>query len=193
MTTISLSAFCKAHNLPKSSVYKFLKGEQFETAEGLTPDAIAAALAHFCPEPEPQEEPQATEPVVTVLGTVEATLEAPTFNSSVALARLRGGDGAIAAYADPMAAINQALQLFDAAESAMAQDLAQRQSLLSQTQAAARQIAQRAAALQQRETEYRIKSELLGVIQAQEQATLGELLGKAATFTAQSTTAGEEG
>ncbi len=189
----SLHSFCKDHNLAKSTVHRWLTAEGFTTADGLSPDAIAAALAHFCPEPEPQEEPQVTEPVVTVLGTVEATLEAPTFNSSVALARLRGGDGAIAAYADPMAAINQALQLFDAAESAMAQDLAQRQSLLSQTQAAARQIAQRAAALQQRETEYRIKSELLGVIQAQEQATLGELLGKAATFTAQSTTAGEEG
>jgi hypothetical protein len=189
----SLHSFCKDHNLAKSTVHRWLKDNGFDTTEGLTPAAIAAITDHFCPEPEPQEEPQATEPEVTVLGTVEATLEAPTFNSSVALARLRGGDGAIAAYADPMAAINQALQLFDAAESAMAQDLAQRQSLLSQTQAAARQIAQRAAALQQRETEYRIKSELLGVIQAQEQANLGELLGKAATFTAQPTTAGEEG
>jgi multidrug efflux pump subunit AcrA (membrane-fusion protein) len=183
MTTISLSAFCKAHNLPKSSVYKFLKGEQFETTDGLSPEAITAALAHFAPEPEAQEEPQATEPVVTVLGTVEATLEAPTFSSSVALARLRGGDGAIAAYADPMAAIDQALQLFDAAESAMAQDLAARQALLQQTQSAARQMAQRAAALQAQQTEYRIKSELLGVIQSQEQANLGELLSKAASLT----------
>jgi multidrug efflux pump subunit AcrA (membrane-fusion protein) len=183
MTTISLSAFCKAHNLPKSSVYKFLKGEQFETTDGLSPEAITAALAHFAPEPEAQEEPQATEPVVTVLGTVIPTLEAPSFNSSVALARLRGGDGAIAAYADPMAAIDQALQLFDAAESAMAADLAQRQALLQQTQNAARQMAQRAAALQAQQTEYRIKSELLGVIQSQEQANLGELLGKAQALT----------
>jgi hypothetical protein len=183
MTTISLSAFCKAHNLPKSSVYKFLKGEQFDTADGLSPEAITAALAHFCPEPEAQPEAQADEPVVTVLGTVEATLEAPTFNSSVALARLRGGDGAIAAYADPMAAINQALEIFDAAEAAMAQDLAARQALLQQTQNASRQMAQRAAALAAQQTEYKIKSELLGVIQAQEQANLGELLSKAASLT----------
>jgi hypothetical protein len=82
-----------------------------------------------------------------------------------------------------MAAINQALEIFDAAESAMAQDLAQRQALLQQTQSAARQMAQRAAALQAQQTEYRIKSELLGVIQSQEQANLGELLSKAASLT----------
>jgi multidrug efflux pump subunit AcrA (membrane-fusion protein) len=183
MTTISLSAFCKAHNLPKSSVYKFLKGEQFDTADGLSPEAITAALAHFCPEPEAQPEAQADEPVVTVLGTVEATLEAPTFNSSVALARLRGGDGAIAAYADPMAAINQALEIFDAAEAAMAQDLAARQALLQQTQNASRQMAARAAALQAQQAEYKIKSDVMALLQGQEQAALGELLGKAQALT----------
>ncbi len=188
----SLHSFCKDHNLAKSTVHRWLTAEGYTTADGLSPDAIAAALAHFRPEPEPQEEPQATEPVVTVLGTVEATLEAPRFNSSVALARLRGGDGAIAAYADPMAAINQALQLFDAAESAMAQDLAQRQSLLSQTQAAARQMAAKAAQLQAQQAEYKIKSDLMAMLQSQETATLGELLGKAAAFTAQPA-AGEEG
>jgi multidrug efflux pump subunit AcrA (membrane-fusion protein) len=183
MPTISLSAFCKAHNLPKSSVYKFLKDKQFETTDGLTPDAQAAILAQFCPEPEAQEEPQATEPVVTVLGAVTPTLEAPSFNSSVALARLRGGDGAIAAYADPMAAIDQALQLFDAAESAMAQDLAARQALLQQTQNASRQMAARAAALQAQQAEYRIKSDVMALLQGQEQAALGELLGKAQALT----------
>ncbi len=190
----SLHSFCKDHNLAKSTVHRWLTAEGYTTADGLSPDAIAAALAHFCPAPEPQAtEPEVLEPEITVLGTVTPTLEAPTFNSSVALARLRGGDGAIAAYADPMAAINQALQLFDAAESAMAQDLAQRQSLLSQTQAAARQMAQRAAALQAQQAEYKIKSDVMAMLQSQETANLGELLGKAQAFTAQSTTAGEEG
>jgi multidrug efflux pump subunit AcrA (membrane-fusion protein) len=185
----SLHAFCKDHNLAKSTVHRWLTAEGYTTAEGLTPDAIAAALAHFCPAPEPQ----ATEPEVTVLGTVEATLEAPSFNPSVALARLRGGDGEIAAYADPMAAISQALEIFDAAESAMAADLAQRQALLQQTQAASRQMAQRAAALQAQQAEYKIKSDVMAMLQSQETANLGELLGKAQAFTAQPATAGEEG
>jgi multidrug efflux pump subunit AcrA (membrane-fusion protein) len=180
---LSLSAFCKDNALPKTSVYRWLKDNEFDTADGLTTTTQAAILAHFAPEPEAQEEPQATEPVVTVLGTVEATLEAPTFSSSVALARLRGGDGAIAAYADPMAAIDQALQLFDAAESAMAADLAQRQALLQQTQNAARQMAAKAAALQAQQAEYKIKSDVMAMLQSQETANLGELLGKAQALT----------
>jgi hypothetical protein len=179
----SLHSFCKDHNLAKSTVHRWLTAEGYTTSEGLTPDAQAAILAQFCPEPEAQEEPQATESVVTVLGTVTPTLEAPTFNSSVALARLRGGDGSIAAYADPMAAINQALEIFDAAEAAMAQDLAARQALLQQTQNAARQMAAKAAQLQAQQAEYKIKSDVMALLQGQEQAALGELLGKAQALT----------
>jgi multidrug efflux pump subunit AcrA (membrane-fusion protein) len=180
---LSLSAFCKDNALPKTSVYRWLKDNAFDTTEGITPDAQAAILAHFCPEPEAQPEAQADEPVVTILGTVTPTLEAPTFNSSVALARLRGGDGSIAAYSDPMAAINQALEIFDAAEAAMAADLAQRQALLQQTQNAARQMAAKAAQLQAQQAEYKIKSDVMALLQGQEQAALGELLGKAQALT----------
>ena len=72
--------------------------------------------------------------------------------------------------------LTQALALARAAKAA-------RQALLQQTQNASRQMAQRAAALAAQQTEYKIKSELLGVIQAQEQANLGELLSKAASLT----------
>jgi|GEM_PF-6680250 len=184
---ISLNQFCKDNALPKTSVHRWLNDEGYTTTGGLSEDAIAAAREHFCkPEPAPVE-PEVIEPAqepvkVTVLGTVEATLEAPSFTPSVALARLRGGSGDIAAYADPMAAISQALELFDAAESAMAQDLAQRQALLQQTQTAARAMAAKAQQLQAREAEYRIKSDVLSLIQSNEQANLGELLGKAAAL-----------
>lgn len=47
MPNISLSAFCKDHSLSKGSVHKFLKAEGFDTAEGLTPDAVKAASAYF--------------------------------------------------------------------------------------------------------------------------------------------------
>jgi hypothetical protein len=82
-----------------------------------------------------------------------------------------------------MAAIDQALQLFDAAESAMAADLAQRQALLQQTQNAARQMAAKAAQLQAQQAEYKIKSDVMALLQGQEQAALGELLGKAQALT----------
>jgi hypothetical protein len=53
----SLHSFCKDHNLAKSTVHRWLTAEGFTTAEGLTPDAITAALAHFAPVSEPQPEP----------------------------------------------------------------------------------------------------------------------------------------
>lgn len=179
----SLHSFCKDNGLAKSTVHRWLQEQGHDTTGGLSDDAIAAAREQFCkPEPAPAPEPEVIEPEVTVLGTVEATMEAPTFTPSVALARLRGNDGAIAAYADPMAAIEQALSLFDAAESAMAQDLAQRQALLQQTQTAARAMAAKAAQLQAQQAEYRIKSDVMAMLQGQEQANLGELLSKAAAL-----------
>lgn len=186
--TTSLHSFCKAHDLAKSTVHRWLNDEGYTTTGGLSEDAIAAAREHFCkPEPAPEPITEVLEPAqepleVTVLGTCTPTMEAPTFNSSVALARLRGGSGEIAAYADPMAAISQALSLFDAAESAMAADLAQRQALLQQTQTAARAMAAKAAQLQAQQAEYKIKSDVMAMLQNQETANLGELLGKAAAL-----------
>jgi len=184
---ISLGQFERQHGVNKGTASRKARDLGFATADGLTPEAYKALLTEFnidttAQEPAQPEEP-AQEPLeVTVLGTCTPTMEAPTFNSSVALARLRGGSGDIAAYADPMAAIEQALSLFDAAESAMAADLAQRQSLLQQTQSAARAMAAKAAQLQAQQAEYRIKSDVMAMLQNQEQANLGELLGKAAAL-----------
>lgn len=180
---ISLGQFERRHGVNKGTASRKARDLGFDTADGLTDEAYQALLTEFgidttTPEPAPQPEPVE----VTVLGNCTPTMEAPTFNSSVALARLRGSDGAIAAYADPMAAISQALELFDAAESAMAQDLAQRQALLQQTQTAARAMAAKAAQLQAQQAEYRIKSDVMAMLQGQEQANLGELLGKAAAL-----------
>ena len=175
----SLNQFCKDNALPKTSVYRWMTEQGHPTNNGVSEELQAAILEQFKPEPAPEPITEVIEPEVTVLGTVEATLEAPTFTPSVALARLRGSDGAIAAYADPMAAISQALELFDAAESAMAQDLAQRQALLQQTQTAARAMAVKAQRLQAQQAEYRIKSDVMAMLQNQETANLGELLGKA--------------
>jgi hypothetical protein len=61
----SLSAFCKAYNLPKSSVYKFLQSEGFDTSDGLSPDAVKSASAYFLDvELEPTTVPAITPEVV---------------------------------------------------------------------------------------------------------------------------------
>ena len=188
---ISLGQFERRHGVNKGTASRKARDLGFDTAAGLTDQAYQALLTEFGidptdPEPAPQPEEPAAPVEVTVLGTVEATMEAPSFTPSVALARLRGNDGAIAAYADPMAAISQALELFDAAESAMAADLAQRHALLQQTQTAARQMAAKAQQLQAQQAEYKIKSDVMAMLQNQETANLGELLGKAAALAGES-------
>jgi len=45
----SLHSFCKQHDLPKTSVKRFLNDEGFDTSSGLGRDAIAAALVEFKP------------------------------------------------------------------------------------------------------------------------------------------------
>lgn len=53
----SLSSFCKQHDLPKTTVRRFLVDEGFDTSNGLSREAIAAALVEFKPQgsaPNPQ-------------------------------------------------------------------------------------------------------------------------------------------
>jgi hypothetical protein len=45
----SLHGFCKEHDLPKTSVKRFLNDEGFDTSSGLSREAIAAALVEFKP------------------------------------------------------------------------------------------------------------------------------------------------
>ena len=61
----SLHSFCKDHNLPKTSVHRWLVDQGFTVTDGLTEDAIAAAREQFCkPEPAPEPITEVLEPEV---------------------------------------------------------------------------------------------------------------------------------
>lgn len=120
--------------------------------------------------------------LTVVTGNHRQTIEAPNFGGSISLANLRG-TAEIAAYADPVAAANAAAALMAAAAEAMDLDAAARLAVLQETQAAAAALERQAADLQQRQIEYRVKSDLIGLIQNRETARLGELLGKASALT----------
>jgi len=45
----SIHAFCKQHGLTKSTVHSWLKGQGFDTSQGMTSDAVNAAMAQFVP------------------------------------------------------------------------------------------------------------------------------------------------
>jgi hypothetical protein len=47
---VSLHSFCKENgNLPKTSVRRWLNDNGYSTSNGLSPAAVEAALAQFCP------------------------------------------------------------------------------------------------------------------------------------------------
>jgi hypothetical protein len=47
--TQSLHGFCNAHDLSKATVHRWLKKQGYDLSNGMSPDAIDAALAQFVP------------------------------------------------------------------------------------------------------------------------------------------------
>ncbi len=89
MSNLSLSAYCKARNLPKSTVYKALKAEGFDTSDGLSPDAVAWADSYFLDEPL-TEPTTATAPTVIEVGNHRGALALPNAPTAINLADYRG-------------------------------------------------------------------------------------------------------
>lgn len=123
-------------------------------------------------------EPPAPLDIEIVAGNHRLTLDGPEMGAAIDLAQFRG-ELEVKSYQDPLAAIEAANAMIDAAENAMVEDLSERVRLLQQTQQATAKLTQRAEELKTQQIEYRVKQDLLGLIQNQETAKLGELLGKA--------------
>ncbi|MEB3313632.1 MAG: hypothetical protein VKL98_05750 [Cyanobacteriota bacterium] len=61
----SLNQFCKDHNLPKTSVYRWMTEQGHPTNNGVSEELQAAILEQFSkPEPAPAPEPEVIEPEV---------------------------------------------------------------------------------------------------------------------------------
>jgi hypothetical protein len=97
MQTTSLSAYCKGRNLPKSTVYKFLKGEGFDTSEGMTSEAIAAADAYFLDAPAAEPTAPAITPEI-VVGNHRGELALPSQPSQIDLSTYRGEHAALTSF-----------------------------------------------------------------------------------------------
>jgi hypothetical protein len=82
-----------------------------------------------------------------------------------------------------MAAAAQALAVMTTNIGAMATDLDRQQQQLAQTAQAVAALRQQAELMQHAQQEYRIKSDLLGLIQNQQTSELSSLLGKATAIT----------
>jgi hypothetical protein len=62
--TVSLHSFCKDHDLAKTTVRRWLNENGYSTSDGLSPAALEAAIAQFCPAVEPTE-PEAPAAAIT--------------------------------------------------------------------------------------------------------------------------------
>jgi len=152
MNNPSLSAFCKARNLPKSTVYKFLKAENFDTSNGLSQEAIAAIESYFGAEPEPEPAP-----LTIVEGNHSTAIETPTYEGlTVDLAQFRDSEALV--IDDPLAVAAQFLQVADQVQNALQADLQARQARLNQTRQAQDAIAAKAQELQLEQRLYKLQA-----------------------------------
>ena len=179
MPNQSLSAFCKAHDLPKSSVYKFLQAEGFSTSDGLSDDAIAAASGYFldAPTPAPTEPEAPAAAGLTVFGNHCTTLAVPGFDGlTVDLGQFR--DSTALVIEDPLAVAEQFLQTADLIQGALAVDIAEREQRLARTKQAQAHVATKAQQLALEQRLYRLQTAQLDQAQTNETTALADALAQ---------------
>ena len=174
MANTSLSAFCRDYSLSKGSVHKFLKAEGFDTAEGLSPDAVKAATGYFL-DAEPEPEAPAAGGLTVFTGNHCTTLAAPGFDGlTVDLGQFR--DSTALVIADPLAAAEQFLQAANMIQGALADDIAEREQRLARTKQAQAQVTARAQELALEQRLYRLQAAQLDSTTTQETTALADAL-----------------
>jgi len=172
----SLSAFCKAHDLPKSSVYKFLQSEGFATSDGLSDDAIAAASGYFLDTPQASTEPAATGMTIHT-GNHCTALDVPGFDGlTVDLGQFR--DSTALVIDDPLAVAEQFLQTADLIQGALADDIAGREQRLARTKQAKAKVEARAKELSLEQRLYRMQTAQLDTATTEETSALADALAQ---------------
>ena len=172
---ISLSAFCRDYSLSKGSVHKFLKAEGFDTSQGLTPDAVAAAKAYFLVNP--TEPTDATETLGTTGGLTVLTgnhctaIETPSYAGlTIDLGQFRDSEALV--IDDPLDVAIQFLQTADQVQCALQADIKAREARLAQTRQAQDAIAAKAQELQLEQSNYRLQTARLDQAQSKETQAL---------------------
>jgi hypothetical protein len=84
----SLHSFCTQHEIPKTTVKRWLNDNGYDTSQGMTAEAVAAAKAHFRLA-DPQPEPAIT-PTVIEVGNHRGQLVLPKAPAVINLADYRG-------------------------------------------------------------------------------------------------------
>ena len=181
--TVSLHAFCRDNDLAKTTVRRWLNEQGFSTSDGLSPEAVEAAQAQFCPvpapaEPEP-EPPAAPAPAAMTIHTGNhcTTLAVPGFDGlTVDLGQFR--DSTALVIEDPLAVAEQFLQTADLIQGALAGDIAAREQRLARTKQAQAQVATKAQQLALEQRLYRLQTAQLDQAQTNETTALADALAQ---------------
>jgi hypothetical protein len=161
MTNLSLSAYCKARNLPKASVHKFLKAQCFNTTEGMTSDMIAAADAYFLDEPISEPTATAITPTVIEVGNHRGQLALPNTPASIDLGQYRGENAALSSFQPED--IDRFLASCDGFLEAVDADYQHQQAITQRKAAAAQQVRAKVEQVQQASLIYQLRSEQLAL------------------------------
>lgn len=183
MPLISLTAFCKLHNLPKTSVHRYLKEEcGFDLKAGLTLQAQETALTRFAKAPTQS----AVAPEVSI-GSDRLSRSLPLLGGTVDLSQFRRGE-LPAPMSDPDGFVDQMGLFLDQIEAGMDLAEATQEVELNRTRTLRLQGVRRLDKFRRRASEYRVTSSLLSQMQgaevdeldsvAQEVSALGKGEGK---------------
>lgn len=177
---ISLSAFCKQHDIPKSSAYRKAQEMGIDTAEGLTPEDCDRLLTAMGKTPAVKVEVET--------GNHAITLATPELPQTYSLEGLRQSEAI--SFEDPLAIAQQFLQVADQLQTAFDADIQAREQRLNQTRQAKEQIATKAAELKLEQRLYKLQTTQLDTQLSsetqdlQQQLQLLQKLGKPQDFAA---------
>jgi len=153
---ISLTQFCRNHNLSKTSVYRRCQQLGIPTSDGLTPESVCRLLDEFDRAVEPVS-PTTTTVVET--GNHQIVVANPVLPQSYSLESLRSGEAI--ELEDPLAIAQQFLAVATSLTTAMQADIEVREQRLQQTQLAKAAIAAKAAELHLESRLYQVQASAL--------------------------------
>ena len=154
--TVSLHAFCRDNDLAKTTVRRWLNENGHSTSDGLSPEAVEAAQAQFCPVPAPatpaptEPEAPATPAEVVPYGFFQSGQLAPVAKREIQLpqgfdpsAMVRFFDGVAGAATDTASLVAIADLALNAVEGAMDEKLQAQRAELTQAERDAQSLAAR--------------------------------------------------
>lgn len=155
----SLHSFCTQHDIPKTTVKRWLNDNGFDTSQGMTPEAITAAKAHFRLA-DPQPTPTAITPTVIEVGNHRGQLALPNAPTNIDLGQYRG-DAPLTSF-EPED-VDRFLASCDGFLDAVEADYQHQQTITQRKAAAAQQVRAKVEQVQQASLIYKLRSEQLAL------------------------------